>query len=313
MWVGVKDDRVVAFLSSFPVRLKTPAGQTAVLCPGDLMVASEARGDGLGERIVQAYTSEAGLLPHGLAYSAGGGRTFSRAGYRAVFAQPAYVRPLQAKPVVGESVRRYLPAWLRWLAPILAPAAQGVTLLANAARSPGATRGLTVEVDPEIGDDFDRLWSSAAEEIPFVFVRDAAAVAWRYRDDPLIRHTILAVREASGALLGWAALCQVERGGVQVGKIMDLFCAPSRAADVVRSVMPAIIEQCKLRGVDIIAGKGLFPPIRSELRRYLYLTPPGHELPALLMWVGDAALTDIAYGASNWHLAHGDGDEDFAP
>ena len=313
MWVGVKNRRIVGFLSSFPVQLKTPGGVAAVLCPGDLMVAADVRGEGLGERVVRAYTNEAGLLPHGLAYSVGGGETFKRAGYRRVPAQQAFVRPEQGGPVFREYARRHLPWWAQWLRPVIAPVAHGSAALVNILHSPRQSTRLEIDLDPSIESDFDDLWSVAAGEIPFVFARDAPTLTWRYKDDPLIRHTLIAARDLDGTLMGYTALCLVQRGEIRIGKIMDLFCAPSRAPRVVNALLPAVLHHFRVVGADLISSKGLHPAIRREVRRCLYLKLPNYSSPALMLWNGDRNLMDTVFAADNWHLSHADGDEDFVP
>jgi len=183
----------------------------------------------------------------------------------------------------------------------------------NTVRSPRATSSLQVEVDPIFGTDFDQLWQDASKEIPVVFARDARMLRWRFREDPITRHTVFAAREATGALAGYAVVCESKHHNLQVGKVMDLFCPPSRAKEVVNVLAASFLQHFRSAGMDLLITKGLHPSIRAELRRLMYLKAPGKETPAQFLLSRDNPLAEVVYSADKWHLSHSDGDEDFVP
>lgn len=319
MWVAVRGETVLGFLASFPARLKVLDTELSALCPCDLMVSPEARGAGLGERLIRAYIEEAGGLAIALAYSPTSGRLFTRLGYRWVFAEPTILRPLRGGRLMRSKVRgRFAGASphqrvLRLFTPILSQGAEGVVALVNAIRSPRALGDLRVEVDPPFGADFDRLWHEASQEIPVMFTRDARTLQWRFREDPITRHTVFAAREPSGALAGYAVVCESTQHNLRVGKVMDLFCLPSRAKEVVGVLASSFLRHFLRSGVDLVTTKGLHPSIRGPLRRLMYFKPPGKEAPAqFLMRPGDP-LAEVVCSADKWHLSYSDGDEDFVP
>jgi GNAT superfamily N-acetyltransferase len=319
MWVAVRGEEVFGFLASFPARLKVLDTEICALCPCDLMVSPEARGAGLGERLIRAYIEEADGLAIALAYSPTSGRMFTRLGYHWVFAEPTILRPLRGGRLMRSKVRGRSagPALrhkvLRLFAPILGLGAEGAVALVNAVRSPKASRDLRVEVDPPFGPDFDLLWREASREIPVMFARDARTLQWRFKEDPITHHTVFAAREPSGTLAGYAVVCESMQHNLRVGKVMDLFCPPSRAKEVVGLLSASFLRHFRRAGADLVTTKGLHPGIRGPLRRMMYLKPPGKEAPAqFLMRPGDP-LAEAVYDADKWHLSHSDGDEDFVP
>ena len=319
MWVAARGEEVLGFLAAFPARLKVHDTEINALCPCDLMVSPDARGAGLGERLIRAYIEEADGLAIALAYSPTSGRLFTRLGYRRVFAEPTILRPLRGGRLMRSRVKGEKASAgpshkvLRLLSPILALGAAGAVALVNAFREPRISGHLCVDVDPPFGADFDLLWRDASREIPVLFVRDAQTLQWRFREDPITRHSIFAARETSGELAGYSVVCESKQHNLCVGKIMDLFCPPSRAREVVGVLSASILRHFRTAGVDLVTTKGLHPTIRGHLRRLMYLKPPGQEAPAqFLMRTGDP-LAEAVYDAGQWHLSHSDGDEDFVP
>jgi predicted N-acetyltransferase YhbS len=318
MWVGVKEGKIVGFIASFPARLKVLDKEIIVLCPCDFMVAPEVRREGLGERLLKTYLQETAGLCIAPAYSPSNARLLARLGYRPVYAQPAFVRPIRGSRMIrtrfrgkeaGSSPKK---AMMRPLAAVVGGAGGGAFAVMNALRSPRPKGGLHIEIDPVFGDDFDRLWQDAAAEIPVLFVRDALTLQWRFREDPLTRHTVFAARDGAGGLAGYAVVCESKHHTLRAAKVMDLFCAPSRAGEVVGTLAAAVVDHCQGLGFDFITFKGLHPRIRAELRRSFYLKAPGRPFPAMCI-VPDEGLAESIFAADLWHLSHSDGDEGFVP
>jgi len=318
MWVATADDAIRGFLAAFPARLHVLGRQRTILHPCDLMVSPEARGERLGERLIREYIGTAGGLANALAYSASAGRLYDRLGYQSVAAEPGYLRPvngsrLLAALVARRSSGRYGSANRIARAPLSSHLAALAVSTLNSIRAPRAPRGFGIDIDPSFDADFDNLWRTVSRDIPITFVRDANFLQWRFRADPATVHSVFAVRGLDGLLVGYAAVCETSRNALRIGKIMDLFCSPSNAKNVVRAVLPPILDHFDSADVDVISAKGLHPAIRKELRRYLYIREPGAEMPARLLWTDDASTASLIYSAENWHLTYADGDDDFIP
>lgn len=319
MWVAEKDGGVVGFLAAFPVRLSVRGAESVILCPCDLMVSPEARGEQLGVRLIQSYIKDAGDLANALAYSPAAARVYDKLGYRSVAAESVYLRPVRAGRIVRAAAhKRYKNAGirdraLRTLASCVAPIATAGVSAVNAFRSPRPSAAIRVVPISAFGPEFDRLWLSVSAAIPLICARDAGSLEWRFVRDPLTRHTILAARDSAGALRGYAVGCDVVRAGVRIGKIMDVVCTPDDARGVVPALAQALLSHFRDRSVDLVVTKGLHPAIQREMRKSLYVGMPGPDMPARVRWEGDPSLADTVYDAANWHLSHADGDEDFVP
>jgi len=318
MWVGTADGTILGFLAAFPARLKVLDRLITILHPCDLMVSPEARGERLGERLIRGYIEEAGGLANALAYSPSAGRLYDRIGYQSVLAEPGYLRPVKGSRLLrAMAAKRFsglsTGAGLVACTSLLAPLAAAIVASVNKVRTPRAPSGFYIDVNPPFDSDFDDLWLAASREMPVAFVRDAEFLRWRFLADPVTDHTVFGARNSAGVLLGYAVVCETSRNALRIGKIMDVFCAPSNAKSVVSAVLPSVLGHFRQLDVDVVATKGLHVTIRKELRRYLYVMEPGVEMPARLLWTGDPSLADVVYSADNWHLAHSDGDDDFTP
>lgn len=318
MWVGVKEGKIVGFIASFPARLKVLDDEITVLCPCDFMVAPEVRREGLGERLLKTYLQETAGLCIAPAYSPSNARLLARLGYQPVYAQPAFVRPVRGGRMIRTRLRgkdtdaSLKKAVLRPLAGVAGGVGGAGIAVLNALRAPRPQAGWHIETDPPFGEDFDRLWREASAEIPVLFVRDARTLQWRFREDPLSRHTVLAARDGAGRLAGYAVVCESKHHKLRAAKVMDLFCAPSRAGEVAGTLAAAVVNHCEDGGFDFITVKGLHPIIRAELRRSFYLKAPGRPFPVMCI-VPDEGLVKSVLSADLWHLSHSDGDEGFVP
>jgi hypothetical protein len=86
-----------------------------------------------------------------------------------------------------------------------------------AAPAPATPPGIAVTADVRLPDDVDALWHRCAAAVPTGLVRDRAWLQWRYADHPRVRYTLLAARDAGGALRGLAA--------VRAGGYHDAVCS----------------------------------------------------------------------------------------
>ena len=315
MWVGVRGKEMLGFLAAFPMLLSAQGETIVVLCPCDLMVAPEARGEGLGERLIRTYVDESGGLANALAYSRAAARVYDRLGYHSVYAEPECLRPMHGGKIISAVItdREERSALLYALRPVVAPIATAFASIANVSRRPRTQHSLYTELNPVFNSEFDSLFATVSRELPMSFSRSAPFLYWRFTLDPITTHTVWAARDTSGALVGYAAVCETSRQSLQIGKIMDIYCLPSRAADVVGALVAPILQHFRERGVDLVVSKGLHPSIRAEVRRSLYMRAPRHEMPARFLWSGDEKLANAIYAAANWHLSYADGDEDFVP
>ena len=318
MWVAEGDGRIVGFLASFPTRMKLLHTDWTMILPCDLMVSPDARRHGLGGKLINLYIEAAGWLANGLVYSKDSGRIFTKLGYHEVDAHATLVRPYSWNRVLDfvlssgsrPGILKNPP--VKWGLMGVAACATLFSRLVNTAKSPSPDQSIEVTETTSIGSEFDTLWNDLSPSFPIIAVRDQQYVQWRFLDDPNGGHTLLVARSSDGSLLGYVDACVSTRRGLQVGRIMDLFCSVDRP-DVVVALMDGALRVLEARKVAIVSCMGLHPKLRATVRRFLYLKPERLQLKPMFKWLGDPAMQDDIYDADNWHLSHADGDEGFAP
>jgi GNAT superfamily N-acetyltransferase len=313
MWVVEKSGTILGFLAALPARVKLNDTTCVAHYPCDLMVAPEARGQGLGQRLWLAYLSATDTLSTVPAYAPATGRLCTRLGYRPVDAAPYYARPYDVRP----TLRRKLAA--SPLGPTAALLAGGIgwglnglAAVRNRLGKPRVRPDYVVTRAASAGSEFDRLWQTVAPLIPALAVRDRAFVQWRFFDDPVFEHTVLVARDRTDAIAGYCDLTVTDKGYMTVGRIMDVF-APPAAVDLVATLLRSALEHLEHRRVAAVSSLGLCPGIRAVVRRPLYLRASATAHPAMLLWKGAPAMAPLVYDASNWHFSFADGDEGFSP
>lgn len=320
-WLAFDDEdgRLLGHVASFPMLLKVRDGELMTSSSGDIMVSASARGRGIGETVAKAYRDAAGVLAtDGFGYQPVTGRIYSRLGYQGVDCVPMYLRPMDLVPLVRFAIASgRLPKWTR------NPVVTGLGLIAawignlglgivNAIRRPSISGQFQLTPVTKAGPEFDEFWRRVSPSLTLAFVRDAAWIQWRYLDDPVTKHELLAARDRDGKLEGFVVHNISERPGLRIVRVMDLL-APLDRPDVVEALIAGVVRAAKAAGAGAINCWGLHPRLRAEVRRYLYLQPRGEQDPSLLYCTGDDALKALVYDGANWHVTRGDGDEGLAP
>lgn len=320
MWVAENDEgRIVGHIASYPMRLKVGERELLTSSSGDLLVLAETRGQGLGEKLSKAYRDSAGeLATDGFGYQPVTGRIYRRLGYREVLCVPVCLRPLDLGAIfrfVMASDR--VPPRLRGAFVVAAGSAAckvanlGVRLV-NRMRRPSPAPDVRVERLSEVGAEIDELWRRLSPEFRLAFVRDRAFLQWRYFDDPIATHKVLAARDPDGALLGFLVYSVSPKGAMRLARLMDLFCSPTRL-DVVDALLREALAGIRAESASAVICWGMHPVIRARLRKSLYIRPRGEQVPSLLYCAAGEELRAMIYETANWHVTRGDGDEGFVP
>jgi GNAT superfamily N-acetyltransferase len=319
VWIAVnKSDKVVGYFSAFPICLKVGDKEIITFEDGDLMVAKEARRQGLGQRFIKTYYESEEVLVTSYNYVPATGRFFKRLGLKPVYCLPIYVRPFDLHKnfyFILEGGR--LPPFLNkksvsFLIGVVCRILNPILFLVNFIKRPTISRKYTVEEITEAGPEFDRLWNALSSQFPIIVPRDAKFVQWRFFEDPVFKHTILAARDKNGTLRGYIDICITERRGMLVGKIMDIFCEPT-ANEIIDTLVASSLKLFTRRRVLGVQCVGLHSAIQERVKRYLYFKQWWQEDPLLVHWKGDPQLESFVHDAKNWHLSFADGDQGFQP
>ncbi len=316
MWVGEQDGAIVGYLAAFPLWVKLLATETVVYFPCDLMVAPEARGQRLGERLIRSYLECPNLLANALAYSPAAGRIYERLGYVPVPVEPIYLRPYNVGSIIRFLVdSQRLPGFLArrpwsWCVGIAGRGIGLVQAVLNSLKKPARSHEYKVTECSVIDASFDDLWQQLAPHFPIAVVRDQQFLKWRLLDDPTLEHTLFVGRDGSGSCSGYIVVSIARRRRLTIGRVTDIFCPPT-ADTLVRSLLGAGLHFLQEQRVDVVSCLGLHPGIRKIVRRYLYLSPSVFQLPAMVLWKGAPDSAAEIYRPENWHLSYIDGDEWF--
>lgn len=319
--IAERSGEIVGFIASFPARFKLGDQERVLYMECDLLVSEEARRHDPTAAIRLLRTSidnPAHVLSNAFGYSPSHRQLREWLKHRPVHATPIYVRPYHCGAILEFLVSSgRLPGVLgtpplSWLLRGLGVALDAVKALLNRVRRPRESDGYTIEIATRIDEEFTALWNRLSASFPIVAVRDRPFVQWRFVDDPVFDNTVLIARDREGTLVGYAAVRVTLKGPMRVGRIMDIFCAPTSTL-LTTSLLRAALDQLERQRVDVVSCMGMHPAIRAVVKRYLYVAPRSLDNPALLLWKGSEDLRETVYDQASWHLSHADGDEGFAP
>jgi hypothetical protein len=114
-----------------------------------------------------------------------------------------------------------------------------------------------------------------------VAARDARFVRWRFREDPLRPHTVLAV-ERRGRFLGYVALRRVELAGLRFTVVIDLALADRLRAPDRLALVAALCGVARRDGSDALFG--MANAANADLGRFFrfpFLRVPDEAMPQL--------------------------------
>jgi hypothetical protein len=166
----------------------------------------------------------------------------------------------------------------------------------------GGRRPVALEPVLRFGDEFDRMFESAAADHRVVCVRDSAYLDWRYHGAPGRRQLPFGIR-MDGRLVGFLAL---ESSGERAA-LADLFTAADPA--IVDATIEAVIDKlagdgCSLLGAALMEGSAA----EGRLRRFGFLRRDQREFQVLAR--SDDPQLGTLTTRSAWHFCAADEDMD---
>jgi len=317
MWVAEARGELAGFLASFPARFKLLENDAIIRLPCDLMVSTEARGRGVGEKLIRAYTTSEDLIVNALGYTPAAGRMYHRLGYREVHAERVRVRPCNLRPIIRDLLTRaHRRSGLdRFVSSVAGVSGRILNLglwALNRATAPVCSDRFEIRQCTAADAAFDELWQRVSPAFPISAVRDSRWVQWRFLEDPCFEHALLCGFDQGGRVLGYVDVRVSIRRKLRLGRILDLFCDPG-TPEVAESLIAAGIARLEAEGVDMITCLGHLPGLQRVIGKYCYLTPRRLQKPALFLWKGEPDLANVVYDTNSWHLTHADGDDGFSP
>lgn len=229
--------------------------------------------------------------------------TSGRLGWRQILSPRLMVRPLHGRGVEGGAAAKAMRLGL----------SLGGAVFGGAARLRGrAPEGAVRPLDPASEADagaIDDLWIRRRDDTPISLSRDAAALRWRYLDNPVRRYRLLGWECRSG-ISALIVTTRRELEGLASVLIVDAVFDPASPA-VARALVRAAVQEAAADGACLAAAEAAQ---RTALGRALsgsaFVTVPRRLDPKPFMLVGLplAAAPDAAFLQGAWQFAWGDMD-----
>lgn len=217
-WLCLKQGRIAGYFAALPA-LSTARGRRIPIWWGrDLIVAPEARREGVGPLLVIAAVRSAEEKPFFIAGL--NDRSFSlfrRMGFLDMGRIPLYLRVHQPDRLMDTLKWPWLA---RRTAARLVGAAQRIPF-----RRGGRGGSLSFMALERFDERFDRWWKSVEGAFPCVVRRDSATMAWRYLRHPDRRYTAFAA-VSEGAFRGVGVVRHGRSRGLPAGFITEWLAHP---------------------------------------------------------------------------------------
>ncbi len=301
-WVCRKnsDNKIVGHFAVIPVSIKfKDSSYPAVWCR-DLIVLPEYRKSGIGTFLVNTVLKD--TVDKSCIFMVAGGNEkshaiFLKSGFTDMGYIPLYIRVnrLDRLGIFGKALLNifYLPSFL--------------------IRLRGRNSGKTVIKEiTHFDESFDKLWEEASTPLPIVINRTAAALNWRFVDQPYGAYKIFKAEDGSDkSPKGYIVLREGESKGLRVGIISDLF-ADADDASTVGSLLDFAITYFEDKGntcltrCDILNDK-----FERVLRRsgFMRIRSSSHFMITNLR--GDLD-PEFAARRNNWFIDYADSDLDLS-
>ena len=219
LWIGRRGSEIVGQSGGFPIALRVARRDVAGFCSLDLGVKPEARGGGLGARLMEASLAgrEVALA---LELSPAGREIFRRAAWSDLGTLPLWVLPLDASVLLPSR----LPGSVRRAAGLALNATFATFRLAASLQR--RTRRLHLESVTRFDERTDRVFEVSADQYPVLARRDSSFLNWRFARFPGRGRYQLFVAVDGDGLVGHCVLRIGMKNGFLAGHLVDYFCAP---------------------------------------------------------------------------------------
>lgn len=273
-FVCLRNDRVIGFVTTLPVRMHTGGVERVGHWVKGLMVSPEHRNGPVGMLVLRHAIRQLGLVG-AMVVQPAPRRLFEALGFTDVGVIPNHVRVLRAEHFLRAARLRPL-AWLGGLAARAATTAW-TAFSEPAKRSAGTTR---CSIEPPAEEELNTLWQRARGGIEAGSARDGASLRWRYGLTGGGLYHWVTVRSPMG-LTGVALLrAPREEGdprlrGIRVATLSDLLFAPRDSATGL-ALLAGAEGRAHSLGADAVLCSAAHRRIHGVLHRRAFVPIPGN-------------------------------------
>ena len=300
-WVCKRDGNIVGQQTELPVELQVGDATRSASWAIDLMVDPKWRLRGVGPALIEKVLHNRTIV--GVLYASKDGYpAFLNSGCIDLGPMPVYRRPLDPRRAL--QLPR-VPATLRRLAPVLAPALR----LADGAFALGTRlAGARLVAVAAFDERSDEVWAACSSAYPVLARRDLPAVRWKIDQRPDRDQLSCYYLMRGGRALGYVVLRPTLSSGERTAVVVDYLAAP-------RWVAPLLLAAGRAAARDGAAALSVRTRNRwtdRALRRVGFLRSvsdgeyPIHHL--VHCTDPDEAVAQLVLDPDSWFLTAGDGD-----
>jgi hypothetical protein len=140
-----------------------------------------------------------------------------------------------------------------------------------------------VEELAHFNEEIDHLLDELMQTLGVTTYRSAAILNWKFLGRPQGKHFVLAVRDAHGALRGYAAVKMMRRGDVRWGEITDVL-APPNEPEIFRTLLRASVRRCLSFDADFVRFRCSHPAQTALLRPPFWVRRNRPVIDDVLYW-----------------------------
>lgn len=297
-WICLDVERVVGHVGAFPCDISVRGDVRGMAWARDLIVSPDARGRGVGSRLMRTVTqayARSGVLGHADTYG-----LYRQIGYLDMGSVPLFLKVRRASVFA----RAFAPRpGLREAVSLALPLLQ--------MRLPRGRPTLRVEHVTAFDEEFDRWWLSLEPDLGCVIRRTSRTMQWRYLSNPSGRHRVLAARDGTG-LRGIVVVRPGSSRGVPVGIIAEVLAHPADH-DVMLELISAgeqeLFGSPGGRDIVFVRANVLHGSFGRAFIRAGYIPAPS-PIKWILAGADGAASLQGLLEAGRWFVNGGDSDVD---
>ena len=259
--------RIIGHLAAAPLNLKVGNFPRKLFLLVDSVVDPDYQGRGIHAVLTAAISKKVcdqeGNFTAGLPNEQAYGPNLKMGGTH-IFTMPIYFKVLDWYAVLRAGLRSDLLARIGGL--LAAPFQRKRLAKENTS--------FTLEKVLRFGGKLDDLWSRIGRRFPICAERTSNLLNWRYFQCPVVTYSVFAISDGE-KWLGYTVVRLLEKWGLRLGTVVDLFIDPDRA-DAGEILLRYAEKNLRDQGTDVLWALFACPPVYRKILRQagFFKAPP---------------------------------------